>query len=228
MKSTKQMSDSIRLGAILAVSGGFMDAYSYIQRDEVFANAQTGNILLFGVKLSEGDFAGALQYFFPVLAFVLGISAAELVRMRGQRILHWRQISVINEAVILAAVAFIPLTQNILANSLISFACGIQVESFRKIRGNGIATTMCIGNIRSGNAAPLPVHSQQGSRASCQCCAVLRYNRLFYHGCYYRQLFHRHLARKGHPMQFRTAHYFVCYHVHRRRKRENLSKKLRR
>lgn len=150
MKSTKQMSDSIRLGAILAVSGGFMDAYSYIQRDEVFANAQTGNILLFGVKLSEGDFAGALQYFFPVLAFVLGISAAELVRMRGQRILHWRQISVINEAVILAAVAFIPLTQNILANSLISFACGIQVESFRKIRGNGIATTMCIGNIRSG------------------------------------------------------------------------------
>lgn len=150
MKSTKQMSESIRLGAILAVSGGFMDAYSYIQRDEVFANAQTGNMLLFGVKLSEGNFAGALQYFFPVLAFVLGIAAAELVRRRGQRILHWRQISVINEAVILAAVAFIPLTQNILANSLISFACGIQVESFRKIRGNGIATTMCIGNIRSG------------------------------------------------------------------------------
>lgn len=150
MKSTKQMSESIRLGAILAVSGGFMDAYSYIQRDEVFANAQTGNMLLFGVKLSEGNFSGALQYFFPVLAFVLGIAAAELVRRRGQRILHWRQISVINEAVILATVAFIPLTQNIIANSLISFACGIQVESFRKIRGNGIATTMCIGNIRSG------------------------------------------------------------------------------
>lgn len=150
MKSTKQMSESIRLGAILAVSGGFMDAYSYIQRDEVFANAQTGNILLFGVRLSEGNFSGALQYFLPVLAFVLGIAAAELVRVKGQHLLHWRQISVISEAVILAAVAFIPLTQNIIANSLISFACGIQVESFRKIRGNSIATTMCIGNIRSG------------------------------------------------------------------------------
>lgn len=150
MKSTKQMSESIRLGAILAVSGGFMDAYSYIQRDEVFANAQTGNILLFGVRLSEGDFSGALQYFLPVLAFVLGIAAAELVRVKGQHLLHWRQISVISEAVILTAVAFIPLTQNVIANSLISFACGIQVESFRKIRGNSIATTMCIGNIRSG------------------------------------------------------------------------------
>ena len=39
---------------------------------------------------------------------------------------------------------------NLLANSLTSFACGIQVESFRKIRGNGMATTMCIGNLRSG------------------------------------------------------------------------------
>lgn len=150
MKSTKQVSDSIRLGAILAMSGGFMDAYSYIQRDKVFANAQTGNILLFGIKLSEGDLSGALQYFLPVLAFVLGIAAAELVRVKGQHLLHWRQISVISEAVILTVVAFIPLTQNIIANSLISFACGIQVESFRKIRGNSIATTMCIGNIRSG------------------------------------------------------------------------------
>ena len=36
------------------------------------------------------------------------------------------------------------------ANALTSFACGIQAESFRKIRGNSIATTMCIGNMRSG------------------------------------------------------------------------------
>ena len=35
-------------------------------------------------------------------------------------------------------------------NALTSFACGIQVESFRKIHGKGIATTMCIGNLRSG------------------------------------------------------------------------------
>ncbi len=150
MRSSKQMSESIRIGAILAVSGGFMDAYSYIQRDQVFANAQTGNILLFGVKLSEGNFAGALHYFLPVLAFVLGIAVAECVHMRQRHFLHWRQISVVTEAVILAAVAFIPLTLNLPANALISFACGIQVESFRKIRGNSIATTMCIGNIRSG------------------------------------------------------------------------------
>ena len=64
--------------------------------------------------------------------------------------LHWRQISVLLEAIVLAGVCFIPVSLNLLANSLTSLACGIQVESFRKIHGNGIATTMCIGNLRSG------------------------------------------------------------------------------
>ena len=71
MKQTKQMSESIRLGMLLAFSGGFMDAYSYIQRDQVFANAQTGNILLLGVNLSEGNLPGAL-YYGIILCFVFG------------------------------------------------------------------------------------------------------------------------------------------------------------
>ena len=64
--------------------------------------------------------------------------------------MHWRQISVVAEAIILTIVSFLPQSHNLLANSLTSLACGIQVESFRKIHGNGIATTMCIGNLRSG------------------------------------------------------------------------------
>ena len=43
-----------------------------------------------------------------------------------------------------------PSSQDRLANALTSFGCGMQVESFRKIHGHVIATTMCIGNLRSG------------------------------------------------------------------------------
>ena len=150
MKQTRQMSETIKLGILLALSGGFMDAYSYIQRDQVFANAQTGNMLLFGVNLSGGNLRGALHYFFPVFAFAIGIAIAELVRAKERDLLHWRQVAVLFEGIILVGVAFIPLDMNLIANSLTSFACGIQVESIRKIRGNGIATTMCIGNLRSG------------------------------------------------------------------------------
>lgn len=35
------------------------------------------------------------------------------------------------------------------ANAAISFARGIQEEAFGKINGNSMATTMCIGNLRS-------------------------------------------------------------------------------
>ncbi|MEE0612388.1 MAG: YoaK family protein, partial [Collinsella stercoris] len=62
MQRAKQVSESIELGIILALVGGFMDVYSYVGRDGVFANAQTGNILLVGVHLSEGDPSLAMRY----------------------------------------------------------------------------------------------------------------------------------------------------------------------
>lgn len=151
MRKSKQMSESIELGVVLALAGGFMDAYSYIGRDHVFANAQTGNILLMGTNLSAGEWQVALRYLFPILSFTLGIALADLARIKLQekKRLHWRQNAVLCEAIALFLVSFIPQDMNLLANSIISFACGIQVETFRKIHGNGIATTMCIGNLRS-------------------------------------------------------------------------------
>ena len=151
MKKLSKVSESIQLGVILALSGGLMDAYTYVCRGHVFANAQTGNILLFGVNLSEGNLAQALLYLYPVLAFTLGVAMADIVRQRYFRStgLHWMQVTILLEALILLCVGFIPQPLNILANCLVSFACGVQVQSFRTIKGNGITTTMCIGNLRT-------------------------------------------------------------------------------
>ena len=60
MRRSRQMSESIELGIVLALAGGFMDAYSYMCRDGVFANAQTGNMLLLGINLSERNWGMAL------------------------------------------------------------------------------------------------------------------------------------------------------------------------
>ena len=147
----KQISDSVRCGILLALSGGCMDAYSYLFRGHVFANAQTGNMLLFGVNLAEGNYLTAQKYLWPIMAFTLGIIISDVIDHRKKNIkIHWRQLSVFIEIIVLILVAFIPESLNSLANALTSLACGIQVESFRKIHGNVIATTMCIGNLRSG------------------------------------------------------------------------------
>ena len=54
--------DSFRVAALLAVVGGFLDAYTYILRGGVFANAQTGNIVLLGVHMADKDYRQALYY----------------------------------------------------------------------------------------------------------------------------------------------------------------------
>lgn len=146
-----QMSESLILGFFLAFSGGFMDSYTYIFRNGVFANAQTGNIILLGINIFEGSYKNSLKYLIPVCSFVIGVFIAQFIRIKfGQiKVLHWRQITVIIEIIIMLTVAFISTQYNVLANSLVSFACGIQVQSFQKIRGNKLATTMCIGNLRT-------------------------------------------------------------------------------
>ena len=133
MQRAKQVSESIELGIILALVGGFMDVYSYVGRDGVFANAQTGNILLVGVHLSEGDPSLAMRYLLPVLCFSVGIMVSDLVHERFASVMHWRQLTVLAEAVILLGVGLLSSEYNMLANGLTSLACGMQVESFRKV-----------------------------------------------------------------------------------------------
>ena len=43
-----QPSESLAVGFLLALTGGLLDAYSYLNRGEVFATAETGNIVLMG------------------------------------------------------------------------------------------------------------------------------------------------------------------------------------
>lgn len=154
MKLTRaQMSEAYWLGALLTVVGGFLDAYTYATRGGVFANAQTGNIVLLAVGLARGEYGALLRYLVPIAAFALGVVVAELARdaFRDHPALHWRQVIVGAEFLILLAVAFVPHgVWDGVVNVAVSFVCAMQVEAFRKIRGNALATTMCTGNLRSG------------------------------------------------------------------------------
>lgn len=138
---------------ILAIVGGYLDAYSYLCRGGVFANAQTGNIVLMGVSLAEGRFKMALHFLYPILAFVLGVFICEIIKNRrcDDNLFHWRQIIIMIEIVVIVIAGFIPIGEgDSLVNLIISFVCALQVEAFRKVKGNAFASTMCTGNLRSG------------------------------------------------------------------------------
>ena len=154
------MAETFTVGAILAIAGGYLDAYTYIARGQVFANAQTGNIMLLAINFASGEVLKALSYFPPVIAFVIGIVISEYIKRKmDSGRLHWRQYILLLALAVIILVTFLPqgtiegIRYNTIANVLISFVASLQVQSFRKVRGIVCATTMCTGNLRSGTEA---------------------------------------------------------------------------
>lgn len=147
-----QTSESFRLNALLSFSGGLQDAYTYNVRGRVFANAQTGNIVLLSQNFLSGNFNSGFKYLLPVLFFALGIFVTDQIEyyLKDSRKVHWRQIILLVEIILLTIVGFVPESLNMLANILVSLSCAMQVQAFRKVHGYNYASTMCIGNLRAG------------------------------------------------------------------------------
>lgn len=151
----RQMSERFRNSIFLALSGGFQDAYTYQARQKVFSNAQTGNVVLFSQHFMAGEFMQAVRYLMPLLAFALGVFVTEQIQSnyKYSKKLHWRQMILLVEILLLFIVGFLPHSLDMLASVLVSFTCAMQVQAFRKVRGYAYASTMCIGNLRSATAA---------------------------------------------------------------------------
>ncbi len=73
-------SNSVILGILLAIVGGFLDAYTFVSRDGVFANAQTGNMVIFAVKVVNEEWDIAVLYLAPIVAFIIGVLVSELIK----------------------------------------------------------------------------------------------------------------------------------------------------
>lgn len=140
------------IAVLLTLAGGYFDAYTYFSRGGVFANAQTGNIIKLGIQLALGNMEKVIQYMIPILSFSLGI----LVVLRIQTIMHRKKITFIRRSVLLIEIAcciivsFIPESEetNIIANTIVSFACAMQMECFKTFIGQVFATTVSTGNLR--------------------------------------------------------------------------------
>lgn len=140
----------------LSVIGGFLDIYTFLFRGEVFANAVTGNMVLFGLHLAKGEWPLCGKYLLPIFFYALGVFAAEWISGRApvSRRYNWHQLVIALEFLCLAPVVFVPFGEwDYAVNALISFVCALQVQTFRRVQGLPFASTMCTGNLRSGAEA---------------------------------------------------------------------------
>ena len=143
--------DSFLIVALLSLSGGLQDAYTYNVRGHVFANAQTGNVVLMSQHLMSGNPGQAVAYLLPLLAFSSGVIVSVIMenRLKHSSKLYWRHLVLLTEILVLTAVGFFPAPYITIPNMLVSFSCAMQIHSFKEIRGSRCVSTMCIGNITS-------------------------------------------------------------------------------
>ncbi|WP_242224196.1 YoaK family protein [Bacillus cereus group sp. BfR-BA-01380] len=145
-------SNSVYLGVLLAVVGGFLDAYTFISRDGVFANAQTGNVVLLAIRAANGEWHNALLYIPPILAFMLGVLISEVVKIPHIRqALHsYRRSILILECIVLIIVGILPKSiPNIVVTVCISFVSSLQISTFNKLDKWAYNSTMTTGNLRT-------------------------------------------------------------------------------
>ena len=143
----------IFLGAVLCFAGGAIDGYSYVMRGGVLATAQTANLLLLGLNMSNGNWTRALIYVIPILCFMVGTYLAKLAY---EKVFHGKTVKW-QEGVVLTEVAVFMIlgcmnadVPNLLANAVISFFSAMQYCAFRSFGNNApYATVFSTGNMRS-------------------------------------------------------------------------------
>ena len=72
--------DSVKIGLILSTVGGMLDAHTFLFRDGVFANTQTGNLVFLALSLLDFNLGKTLQFVFPMVAFAVGSALTEFIK----------------------------------------------------------------------------------------------------------------------------------------------------
>lgn len=144
--------EGLPAGMLLAGVGGFLDAYTFVGYNGVFATAQTGNIVLLGVDAQAGHWQEALLHVPPVVAFMLGVALAQVlaqsaVRRIVRRPTRWVLIA---EIVVLAAVGAVPgqIPSRVVPGA-IAFVAAVQVSTFRSLDGVEYSSSFTTSNLRA-------------------------------------------------------------------------------
>lgn len=143
-------STSLRFALLITCASGFLDSYTYLARGGVFANAQTGNVILLALNLAQRDWYRALGHLWPILAFLIGVTIAVHIKAgRLDALLPYPiRVTMGLQALILLIVGFVPVTApHWLVTIPIAFIAALQIELFRSIGDLNYVAVATTGNL---------------------------------------------------------------------------------
>lgn len=149
-------SDRNTMVVVLTWAAGGVDALSYLGLGHVFTANMTGNAVLLGLSIGQGQGMAALRSMIALAGFVIGIAAAAIIMERSSQQGEWPR--AVTWAIAVEWVILIvftagwhmalpkggPLYFLILLSAV---AMGIQSAAMRQLKVPGIATTYITGTL---------------------------------------------------------------------------------
>jgi len=145
--------ERLEVAVLLSAAGGFLDAFTWVGHGGVFANSQTGNVVLLAVFSASGKWALAFRHLPPIAAFAVGVFLANWFRMRASRINRPQHalIGLAIEITVLLGICFLP--QGFPDGAIVlmvAFVAALQTASFSKAEGLAYSSVMTTGNLKRG------------------------------------------------------------------------------
>lgn len=158
---------SLPSAILLALTGGSLDAFIYLNHGHVFAAAMTGNGVLLGVAILHHNYAQAARHLMPILGFVLGVFLALSLDAKLKH--HAVLTGLLCEITVLLTASFLPgRFPDILFVPIIAIVAAYQVTSFRRADTYAYNSTFITANLRSAvdglYDALHPQHRREGLR----------------------------------------------------------------
>lgn len=154
---------------VLTAVAGFFGAFTYLLRGNIFCNAQTGNVVLMGLALGQGNWAHAGYYLIPLSAYIAGAFLSELLPplLKGRLPVRWETLLIAAEGAAALILGLLPETAPVqISQVTINFIASMQYNTFRQTDGFPVATTFATNHIRQigvGLAHELPfLHAPDG------------------------------------------------------------------
>jgi uncharacterized membrane protein YoaK (UPF0700 family) len=144
--------NSVHVAAVLAASGGFLDAFTYLVHGRVFANAMTANVVLMAVAAGTGDWRQSLRHLPPIVAFLSGVAAAQIFQLpRVRAAVRSPAIACLTAEMLflLAGGWFPPGFPDVPLVLSISFLAALQSSAFRRVGEWVYNSTMTTGSLRA-------------------------------------------------------------------------------
>ena len=143
---------------LLSLAAASVDAISYLGLGHVFTAMMTGNTVLLGLALAQGEVLAAVRNILALIGFGAGVFVGAIIVERDSEPAEWPAVvtgALALETVFLAVFAAISCLGSTngaiiyLLIILLAFAMGIQSAAVRRLGVPGIATTYITGTLTS-------------------------------------------------------------------------------